>query len=215
VIRALNQDKPYDRFLKEQIAGDELTDYWAAHRTQKELGPDVVEGLVATGYLRCASDTSRPDFVNIKNAPGYYFQTLDDTVKIVASSTRGRPLEWAGCPSHKSDPVPQTDYYRVQAVFMSAYRPSQWVPQVQRKLSEATAAQEEEARQHNARLDAELAPLRKQADELQRQFAGRLFADRLARLPAVIRDDVKAALDAAPAKRTEVQKYLADKVQGE
>src|SRR5262249_19871572 len=45
VIKAFNQDKPYDRFLKEQLAGDELVDYWTAYRTQKELNPDVVEAL--------------------------------------------------------------------------------------------------------------------------------------------------------------------------
>ena len=90
---------------------------------------------MATGYLRCASDTSRPDFVNIKNAPGYYYQTLEDTVKIVASSTMGLTLECAKCHSHKFDPIPQTDYYRVQAVFMSGYRPTQWVPQVAAALA--------------------------------------------------------------------------------
>ena len=85
---------PYDRFLREQIAGDELADYWTAYKTRETLPPEVVEALVATGYLRCAADTSRPDFVNIKNAPGYYYQTLEDTVTIVASSTLGltRPV---------------------------------------------------------------------------------------------------------------------------
>src|SRR5262249_62234023 len=157
VIRALNQDKPYDRFLKEQIAGDELTDYWAAHRTQKELGPDVVEGLVATGYLRCASDTSRPDFVTIKNAPGYYFQTLDDTVKVVATATMGLTLHCTKCHAHKFDPIPQRDYYQIQAIFMGAYRPSQWVPQVERRLLEATAAEEAEVEKANAAVDAAVA----------------------------------------------------------
>src|SRR4029077_7998625 len=133
------------RFLKEQIAGDELVDYWTAYRTQKELSPDVVEALTATGFLRCASARSRPDFVNIKNAPGYYYQTLDDTVRIVASSTMGLTLHCAKCHSHKYDPIPQTDYYRIQAIFMSAYRPAQWVPQEQRHLFEATQAQEKEA----------------------------------------------------------------------
>jgi hypothetical protein len=162
VIRAFNADKPYDRFLQEQIAGDELVDYWTVYKTAKELPPHVVEALIATGYLRCASDTSRPDFVTIKNAPGYYFQTLDDTLKIVASSTMGLTLQCAKCHSHKYDPIPQTDYYRMQAIFMSGYRPGQWVPQVQRKLNEATAAQEKEAQEHNAKIDAEIVAVRKQ-----------------------------------------------------
>jgi hypothetical protein len=215
VIVAFNQDKPYDRFLKEQLAGDELADYWTAYRTRKELGPEVVEALVATGYLRCASDTSRPDFVTIKNAPGYYYQTLDDTVKIVASSTLGLTVQCARCHSHKYDPIPQTDYYRLQAIFMSAYRPAQWVPQVQRRLLEATEAQEKEAREHNAGVDAAVARLRRQAEELRRPFGDRLFAARLAKLPEPIREDVRAALATDPAKRNEVQKYLAGKFQKE
>ena len=162
VIRAFNDDKPYDRFLLEQIAGDELVDYWNVHQTVKELPPNVVDALVATGYLRCASDTSRPDFVSIKNAPGYYFQTLDDTVKIVSTGLMGMTLQCAKCHSHKYDPIPQTDYYRMQAIFMSGYRPGQWIPQVQRKLNESTAAQEKAAKEHNARIDVEIAAIKKQ-----------------------------------------------------
>jgi hypothetical protein len=213
VIHAFNKDKPYDRFLKEQIAGDELVDYWTAYRTQKELPANVIEAITATGYLRCASDTSRPDFVNIKNAPGYYYQTLDDTLKIVASSTMGLTLECAKCHSHKYDPIPQTDYYRMQAVFMSAYRPGQWVPQVQRRLPEASEAQEKEAAAHNAGIDRAVTALRKQLDDLNKQFGERRFAERLATLPEAIREDVRTALATEANKRTEVQKYLADKFQ--
>ncbi|MBL8820837.1 MAG: DUF1549 domain-containing protein, partial [Planctomyces sp.] len=68
VIRAFNADKPYDRFLEEQLAGDELNDYWTSHANDQRLPEDVVEGLIATGYLRCAPDASRPDFSTIKNA---------------------------------------------------------------------------------------------------------------------------------------------------
>jgi hypothetical protein len=215
VIRSFNADMPYDRFLQEQIAGDEMSGYWKAHATMKELPPEVIEGLIATGFLRCASDTSRPDFVNIKNAPGYYFQTLDDTLRIVASSTMGLTLHCARCHNHKYDPIPQSDYYRMQAIFMSAYRPSQWVPQVQRRLLEATAQQEKEAAAHNALIDTAIAKLNTQKAELQKQFAERLFNERLTKLPEPIRDDVKTALATDPAKRTEVQKYLATKFEAE
>jgi hypothetical protein len=215
VIRVFNSDKPYDRFLQEQLAGDELTDYWTAYRGEKSLSPEVVEAVVATGYLRCASDTSRPDFVNIKNAPGYYYQTLDDTVKIIGSSLMGLTVHCAKCHSHKYDPIPQTDYYRLQAVFMSGYRPKQWVPQVERRLFEATAHQEKEAKEQNAKIDAAIAGLRKQVQALRQQYGERLFQDRLAKLPVVIREDVRTALIVAPAKRSEVQKYLATKFQSE
>jgi hypothetical protein len=212
VIQAFNKDKPYDLFLKQQLAGDELVDYRKAYETQKELGPEIVESLIATGYLRCASDTSRPDFVNIKNAPGYYYQTLDDTLKIVASSTLGLTVQCAKCHSHKYDPIPQTDYYRMQAIFMSAYRPYQWVPQERRRLLEATQVQEKEAR---ANKEAALAPLRKKAEDLRQQFAGHLFTGRLGKLPEAIREDVRIALNTEPAKRNEVQRYLAGKFEKE
>ena len=215
VIRAFNDDKPYDKFLQEQIAGDELVDYWSVHQNAKELPAHVVDALIATGYLRCASDTSRPDFVNIKNAPGYYFQTLDDTLKIVASSTMGLTLQCAKCHTHKYDPIPHTDYYRMQAIFMSGYRPGQWVPQVQRKLSESTAAQEKDAKERTAKIDASLAPLKKQLAELTNEFTTKIYEDGLAKLPQETRDAVRAAFAADSKKRTAEQKQLVDKHQAE
>jgi mono/diheme cytochrome c family protein len=215
VIRAFNADKPYDRFLKEQIAGDELTDYWTTYRTKKALTPEVIEGLIATGFLRCACDTSRPDFNTIKNARGYYYQTLDDTLKIVASSTLGLTVQCARCHTHKYDPIPQTEYYRMEAVFMSAYRPDQWTPQVQRRLLEGSESQVKECDAANAQVDAAVAELKKQTDSLTKEYADKLFADRLAALPEAIREDVRAALAADPAKRDAVQIYLAGKLQKE
>src|SRR5262249_52994172 len=96
-----------------------------------------------------------------------------------------------------------------------AYRPSQWVPQVQRRLLEATAAQEARAQAHNATVDAAVAALRKQLNTLQAEYADKLFAARLAALPAAIRADTRRALATAPAKRTEVQRYLASKFEAE
>jgi hypothetical protein len=215
VIRAINADMPYDRFLREQIAGDEYSDYWTHYRQALELPPGVIESLIATGFLRCASDTSRPDFVSIKNAPGYYYQTLEDTQAIVSTAVLGLTVQCAKCHTHKFDPIPQADYYRLQAVFMSGYRPAQWVPQVQRRLNEATSLQEKEAAAHNAEIAKRVAELRKSQAELRQEFAGKLFADRLAKLPAAIREDVRLAINETPAKRTEVQKYLAEKFTAE
>jgi hypothetical protein len=211
VIRAFNADTPYDRFLQLQIAGDELLDYASALRTKETLAPEVVEALVATGYLRCASDTSRPDFVSIKNAPGYYYQTLDDTMKIVASSTMGLTLQCAKCHTHKYDPITQEEYYQVQAIFMSGYRPAQWVPQVERRLSESTAFQQAEAKSFNANVDSRVANLSAKAQSLKAVFTTRLFNDRLAKVPEPIREDTRKALAAKAGERTEVQRYLAGK----
>ena len=211
VIRSFNADTPYDQFLRLQIAGDEVVDYAGVFHTKKTLESRVIEALVATGYLRCASDTSRPDFAKIKNAPGYYYQTLEDTMKIVASSTMGLTLECAKCHTHKYDPITQEEYYQVQAVFMSGYRPAQWVPQAERKLNESTAAQNAEAAARNARIDAKVAELTAKGQSLTTTFAARLFNDRLASLPEQIRDDTRKALAAEAGKQTEDQKYLASR----
>ena len=133
---------------------------------------------MATGYLRCASDTSRPDFVNIKNAPGYYYQTLDDTVKIVASSTLGLTLQCAKCHTHKYDPIPQTDYYRVQAIFMSGYRPGAvGAAGAAHACSRRPRRRRHEAKAHNADIDAAIARCAsRHRRDLRRQFGERLFA---------------------------------------
>lgn len=211
VIRAINADLPYDEFLRQQIAGDEFVDYWSAYKSRETLPETVVDALIATGYLRCASDTSRPDFVNIKNAAGYYYQTLEDTVKIVATSTLGLTLQCAKCHTHKYDPVTQAEYYRVQAIFMSGYRPSQWVAQADRKRFEATEKQEVAAKAHNARIDAAIKKRQDAINALRTGFGDRLFAERLAALPAAIREDVRGAIAQPAAKRNEVQRYLAGK----
>lgn len=212
VIRAFNSDKPYDRFLQEQIAGDELTDYWTAFESHDELPKDVVQGIVATGFLRTAADPSRPDFKTIKNAASqYFYPTLFDTLQIVCSSTMGLTVQCARCHSHKFDPIPQTDYYRMQAVFMSAYRPDKWVPQMERRLLIASKKEKEAATKTNTEVDANLKKLKAELAAFKKPFPDRLFNDRLKTLPEQIREDVKAAFAAKTEARTEVQKYLAQK----
>ncbi|MFO0426910.1 MAG: DUF1549 domain-containing protein, partial [Planctomyces sp.] len=209
VIRSFNSDKPYDRFLQEQIAGDELSDYWTADATQESLPESVVEAVTATGFLRCAPDASRPDFSTIKNADAqYFYPTLQDTLQIVASSTMGLTLQCARCHSHKFDPIPQTDYYRLQAVFMPALRPSKWIPQMERRLFVATASQRKTAEERNAEVDKEVARLQEEQKALRESFRTRLYNDRLKALPAAVQADVLAALEIAADQRTPIQAYL-------
>jgi hypothetical protein len=214
VIRAFNSDKPYDRFLQEQIAGDELTGYWQAVETQKRLPDDVVEGILATGFLRTAADPSRADFKSIKNAASlYFYPTLFDTLQIVCSSTMGLTIQCARCHSHKFDPIPQTDYYRMQAVFMTAFRPNNWIPQMSRRLPIASLEEKQAAAKRNAEVDANLKKLNSDMAALKATFTQRLFEDRLNELPEVIRDDVRSALKKKADARTEVDKYLVEKFQ--
>ena len=97
VIRSFNEDKPYDRFLKEQIAGDEL---W----------PDSADARIATGYLRLGLEN------NLKNEQTR-LDEFDDLVATTSNAFLGVTVGCARCHNHKFDPIPQKDYYGMQAVF--------------------------------------------------------------------------------------------------
>ena len=214
VIRSFNEDKPYDQFLQEQIAGDELTDYWDAFENKEQLPTRVVDGVIATGFLRCAADSSRPDFSTIKNASSlYFYPTLNDTIHIVSSSVMGLTLQCARCHDHKFDPISQKDYYRIQAVFMGAYRPTDWIPQMERRIVTATRFQQKQAEQHNKPLQEQLKILQKETEELTVKFQSTFFEDEIGKLPSPIRKDVRDALLKNKEKRTAIEAYLASKFQ--
>ena len=212
VVRALNSGKPYDRFLQEQIAGDELTNYWEAEQTGDRLPQDVIDGITATGFLRTAPDSSRPDFSTIKNAAAqYFYPTLNDTIEIVASATMGITLQCARCHTHKFDPISQTDFYRVQSVFMSGYRPNKWVPQMERRLLIATASQKKHAKQRNDEVNKNVAALNKEIEKLRKEFGDKLFEDSINALPEAERESVRQAFATNKDKRDDAQKKLVEK----
>jgi hypothetical protein len=127
----------------------------------------------------------------------------------------GLTLQCARCHSHKYDPIPQVEYYRLQAVFMSALKPSQWIPQMDRKLLVATASQKKTADEHNGRITAEVNRLKKELADQRSQFKQKLFDERLAALPEQIREDVKLALGKPMDQRSPVEAYLAGKFQSQ
>ena len=149
VIRAFNQDKPYDRFVKEQIAGDELSQY----RRHDKLPADVVEMLEATGFLRTAVDATREDFLPVDYAE-YQWRTLFDTQQIVASALMALTIQCARCHDHKYEPISQKDYYRMAAILQGAIRPNGPVlPSDKRAVIQATRAQKAAAGEVNGPLD--------------------------------------------------------------
>ena len=100
VIRSFNQDKPYNQFIREQIAGDEM---------------DASNGeyLIATGFLR--SGPWEHTAMSVEAVTRQLF--LDDVTHATASTFLGLTLGCARCHDHKFDPLPTRDYYRFQAVF--------------------------------------------------------------------------------------------------
>ncbi|MDA1049659.1 MAG: PSD1 and planctomycete cytochrome C domain-containing protein [Planctomycetota bacterium] len=211
VIRAFNNDKPYDRFLLEQIAGDELVDYWQHYENDDALSDEIIEAITATGYLRCAPDSSRPDFSTIKNADSqYFYPTINDTMQIVATSVMGITLQCARCHDHMFDPIPQEDFYRVQAIFMGAFRPTSWVPQMERRLTTLSKSQFEFATQRNKEVEENVKKLAADATALREKYKQRRFAGQLAKLPEEIREAVRIALLTSADKRDEAQRTLAE-----
>jgi len=105
VIRALNADKPYDRFMQEQIAGDVLE-------------PVTSDGIVATSLLVCGAwDRAGNNQANATQRAATREEEMEDLVSVVGQTFLGLTLNCARCHAHKFDPVPQEDYYRVKAVF--------------------------------------------------------------------------------------------------
>ncbi|MGB0578745.1 MAG: DUF1553 domain-containing protein [Limisphaerales bacterium] len=111
VIKAINDDRPYDRFLREQIAGDV---FW----------PDDDEAVIATGFLAAGPW----DFVGQKETKSPVLRRsaraldLDDMVTQVMTATMGMTVNCARCHDHKLDPIKQEEYYRLTAVFAGVKR---------------------------------------------------------------------------------------------
>ena len=124
VIRSLNSDKPFDRFLVEQIAGDELADYEHASTITREME----DSLVATAFLRMAPD---PTWANLTGFVPDRLEVMADSIDVLGSGVMGLTFKCARCHSHKFDPIPQRDYYRLVAIFKSAYDEHDWLkPQI-------------------------------------------------------------------------------------
>ena len=100
VVRSFNNDKPYDQFVREQIAGDEI----------KPKDPDH---LIATGFLRMGPWEHTAMSVKAVTRQQY----LDDVVNSVGVTFLANELRCAKCHDHKFDPIPTRDYYRMQAIF--------------------------------------------------------------------------------------------------
>jgi hypothetical protein len=99
VIRSFNEDKPYDRFVTEQLAGD-------------EIAPDDPDVLVATGYFRHG-----PYEYNQRDVPRQWADILNEITDVTGDALLGLSMGCARCHDHKFDSIRQADYYRLQAFF--------------------------------------------------------------------------------------------------
>jgi hypothetical protein len=216
VIRSLNSDKPYDRFLVEQIAGDELFDY----KNVKEPTPEQLDDLIATGFLRMTPDRTHEHDANFVPTR---LETVADVVQMLSSSVMGLTMGCARCHNHKFDPIPQRDYYRFSAILRTAYDPYDWlIPNKlvggnqkreppERLLALVPEQERRAAQTHNAPIQAEITILEQSLKQLSAPLESKLFEEKLGRLPEAVRPDVRKAFDTPDEKRTPLQKYLVEK----
>ncbi|MFM7591202.1 MAG: PSD1 and planctomycete cytochrome C domain-containing protein, partial [Isosphaeraceae bacterium] len=117
VIRALNKDLGFDRFISEQLAGDELSGFWPG----QAVPPEVADQLIATHFLRNGQDGSGESDGNPDELRVDRYSALESCQQIVATALLGLTLQCAKCHSHKFEPISHEDYYRFQAVFSPVF----------------------------------------------------------------------------------------------
>ena len=206
VIRSLNADKPYSQFLTEQLAGDEMSDDW---KKVKGTAPqEIIDRLAATGFLRTVPD---PTNSNERGLIAERMNIVADEVEVLTSSVMGLTVGCARCHNHKYDPIPQRDHYRLSAILQAAYNPYEWKTPNQRELPLALDAERKTVEAENAPIQDALKKIQAQIDLVIQPFRQQAITERLATLPAAVRDDLRAALDTPPEKRDELHRYLVDK----
>jgi hypothetical protein len=202
VIASFNADKPFDRFITEQLAGDELAGVTRdnpqpalADRTLREL-------LIATGFLRTGADgTATPA---LSDPDAVRNQVVADTIKIVSTSLLGLSVGCAQCHDHRYDPIPQTDYYRLRAVIEPAYDWKNWRTPDQRLVSLYTEADRKKA----AEVEAEAKKLADEKATKQKQYIDEALTKHLEKFEVPLREQLRAAYDTPADKRTAEQKKL-------
>ncbi len=139
VVRAFNNDKPFDQFIVEQLAGDELAGAtYADAKTLANNNDDALEKLTATAFLRMGPDgTGSAPAAELQKAAN---QNITETLKIVSSSLLGLTIACAECHHHRFDPIPQEDFYRMRAVFAPALDSSHWRKPTSSRLALLTEA---------------------------------------------------------------------------
>ncbi|MEK7833587.1 MAG: DUF1549 and DUF1553 domain-containing protein, partial [Acidobacteriota bacterium] len=194
VVKAFNNDKPYDQFVKEQLAGDEyLTENQNAENTSNAKNSpntqntaNAQDAMIATGFLRLGPEGGGGGERGRQDA-------LDDVITTTSLTFMGMTVGCARCHDHKFDPIRQTDFYRIQAVFAPT-----------RPLSYPLVAPDVVAahRAETQRIEARQRPLKKAKDDLEAPYLKILVEEAVSRLP----EYMQAAWRTPEAQRTPGQK---------
>jgi hypothetical protein len=186
VIKALNEDKPYNQFILEQLAGDELE-----HPTY--------DSLTATTYYRIGPRVRFRE----KNYPSYRYDYMDDMIRTTYQGFMGLSVNCARCHDHKFDPITRMDYFRSVADFWG-YVDYDWPLAPKDKIAEQERLKKE-AEKEITPLQQEIARIEKPYREKQRE---QQVQDALKKFPP----DIQEAIKTPEEKRTPGQKLLVAQV---
>jgi hypothetical protein len=204
VVRAFNADTPYDRFVTEQLAGDELVGFTPGG----DVTPDMVGPLTATHFLRNAPDGTGESDGNPDEVRTDRFSVLEGNVQNAMNCLLGLTVQCARCHDHKFEPVTQEEYYGLQAVLFPVYNPERWAKPNDRVVTVGTRAEVADWRRRTDLIDRQVKAARDGlaafADPLREQLLG----ERLKDLDPATRDAVVAAAMAPKEKRTAAQQAL-------
>ena len=218
VIRSLNADKPYDRFLMEQIAGDELVDYESAPVITREM----VDNLIATGFLRMGPDSTGFELSFVEDR----FDVIADEIEILGTGILGMTLQCARCHSHKFDPIPQRDYFRLADLLKGALDEFDWLAGTpisevvkfeQRVLPYAPPMtnplrlmeREKERKSRNAALEEQVKELQQTLEKKGKVLKESVLEERLDQLAPALARDLRQLLKTPEEDRDSGQKSLA------
>ena len=183
VIRSLNEDKPYNVFLTEQLAGDEIDN-------------KTVDSRIATAFLRLGPRVE----VREGDNPQYRYDYLDDMIATIGKGTLGLTLQCARCHNHKFDPILQRDYYALQATLFGY---------VETDYPLASKEDVDAYDQKVAVINAKQAPLRAEIRKIEAPYRERLRAEAIKRdFPL----NVQQAVAKPESERTDGERLLADQV---
>lgn len=157
VVRCLNADKPFDRFVREQLAGDEISRF----RPGQPVTPEMIDLLEATHFLRNGQDgtdigVQEPEAFEIDRRAA-----LEAALQVTASSLLGLTVHCARCHDHKFEPITQTEYYQLQAILYPAFNPQDWMNPKDRIAYAYLPGEKEIWEQNEQRIKLELAQLKR------------------------------------------------------
>ena len=204
VIRSMNEDKPWDQFIQEQIAGDEIAGATHGDFQQAVLDPKRTDQLIATAFLRMAPDGTGDTVDDAKLAKN---QVIAEQIKITTSSLMGMTVACAQCHDHRYDPITQADYYRLRAVFDPAYHWEAWRAPNSRLYSLYSP----EERAKAAEIEAKAKEIEVEARAMSKKFLDEIFEVEIKKVPEAEQAAFRVARDTPVAKQTPEQKALIKK----